>query len=97
MKERVNFAPSTNIIKSIQASRNHNQRLKNFHSVTTIRKIRTSQARPGELTTRESNFRPTTGLGLVSESTGSKTSRSIHPNFSKTSLKSGFKFKSNPQ
>ena len=96
--ERFNIAPSAELKKAIKFSRNSSNRLGNYNSTTSLRKIRTSQAKHGELTSRGSIFRPTTGLGLVSESTnGSQTSRSNFLKFSKRSQKVGFKFQNQAQ
>jgi hypothetical protein len=57
------------LIKGLKNSRNSEIRLGNYNSAQNLRKIRTSQSRFGNLTSRESGFRPTTGLGLATEST----------------------------
>ena len=93
LKDKTNFLRHEELIKELQTSRNRHSALKHYNSTNTLRKIRTSQARIGGLTSRGSNLRPTTGLGLVSEST--YDSGATPNEFSKTSQASGFKFAHN--
>lgn len=93
-KYKLKFSKQVDLLKGLKSSRNSSSRLNNYNSMTSFRKIKTSQTRLGGMTSRESNFRPTTGLGLVSETNyGSKTSHSTYKNSkSQTRIKNGFKF-----
>lgn len=55
--------------RELKNSRNREIRLGSYNSAQNLRKIRTSQSKFGNMTSRESGLRPTTGLGLATEST----------------------------
>ena len=56
-------------MKMMKISRNTTHRLNKHISMNTLRLIKTSHSRLGNLTERETTARPTTGLGLITEST----------------------------
>ena len=53
----------------MKISRNTANRLNKHTSMNTLRIVKTSHSRAGHLTDRETTMRPTTGLGLITEST----------------------------
>lgn len=77
--------------KMVKMSRNTQFRLIKHSSENKLRIVKTSHTRAGNMTERDSGFRPTTGLGMVSDSTqGTEGLNKRKEVFSKTIKQAGF-------